>query len=246
VNPKRSLPLVKILGIDMATYKCKDCSHEIISEFCPHECEGCGSSRLETLEKFKSTEKTGNTEKVNTNTFSSILKGLLTLIPQTLWITVGVIFLIGGSGYWLSKSQPETRAIKGTTTNSSQLIPRNQSLANTQAKLKPKNSIYQYYGLATNNRQAALGLLTDAWRKEEAKKGNTGFWDSISKVDIYAIETLNQSANNATVKVWIKYHRKNGDTPCESMVFKLIFDTPKNMWLLDSAQDVVQKPLCNS
>ena len=244
MNPKRSLPLVKILGVDMATYKCKDCSHEIISEFCPHECEGCGSSRLETLEKFKSTEKTGNTEKFNSNTFSSVLKSLLTLIPIQLIILIVIIFL-GGSGYWLSKSQRDTNAINRTPTNSSQSIPRNQPLGNTQAKLNPKNSIYQYYGLATNNRQAALGLLSDTWRREEAKKGNTGFWDSITKVDIYAIETLSQSANNATLKIWIKYHNKNGETPCESMVFKLIFDPNKKMWLLDSAQDVVQKPLCN-
>lgn len=229
----------------MVTYKCKDCSHEIISESCPHECEVCGSSQVETLDRFKYNEKADPPEKVNTSTLSTVLKNLLALILQTNWIIWGVIFLIGGSTYWLSKSQLNTtNSINVTAQKSSQLLPNNQSLYN-QNKLNPKSSIYEYYGLATNNRQAALKLLSEAWRQKEAKKGNTGFWQSISKVDIYAIKTLSQSPSNATLKVWIKYYTKNGDTPCESVVFQLIFDRYKNTWLLDSAQDVVQQPLCN-
>ena len=229
----------------MATYKCKDCSHEIISKSCPHECEVCGSSQLETLDRFKYNEKAGHPEKVNTNTLSTVLKDLLALILQTHWIILGVIFLIGGSAYWLSKSHlSTTNFINVTSQKLSQLLPNNQVLHN-QSKLNPKNSIYEYYALATNNRQAALKLLSEAWRQKEAKKGNTGFWKSINKVDIYAIQTLSQSTNNATLKVWMKYHNKNGDTPCESVVFKLVFEPQKKIWLLDSAQDVVQKPLCN-
>jgi len=34
----------------MSIYKCKDCSHEVVSKTCPHECEICGSSRLALLD----------------------------------------------------------------------------------------------------------------------------------------------------------------------------------------------------
>ncbi len=46
----------------MATYKCKDCSHEEISTFCPIECEICGGSRVVLLEAFKATKKVEKVE----------------------------------------------------------------------------------------------------------------------------------------------------------------------------------------
>ncbi len=41
----------------MATYKCKDCSHEVISTSCLIECEICGSFRVVLLENFKVIKK---------------------------------------------------------------------------------------------------------------------------------------------------------------------------------------------
>lgn len=44
----------------MTIFKCRDCSHEVVSGFYPFECEICGSSNLILLDNINSTNKVNN------------------------------------------------------------------------------------------------------------------------------------------------------------------------------------------
>ena len=115
------------------------------------------------------------------------------------------------------------------------------------SSLSPKEVVQQYYQLAPVNKTAALSFLSEPWRKvEQSKEGSSArFWDSINQVDVYALKTLKQTSQSATVKAWLKYYAKGkNDTPCESVTFKVIRDNQTNQWLMDSASDVTQKMNC--
>lgn len=77
------------------------------------------------------------------------------------------------------------------------------------------------------------------------KKGGVSdnWWNSVRLVEVYAIKTLNQSANNAKIEVWLKYYMKNGDSACESRIFPLIFDRSRDKWLLDIPTDEPRQKL---
>ncbi len=79
------------------------------------------------------------------------------------------------------------------------------------------------------------------------KKGGVSdnWWNSVRLVEVYAMKTLNQSADNYKIKVWLKYYMKSGASSCESLIFKLIFARRRNEWVLDQAYDVEQKPFCS-
>ncbi|WP_013325250.1 hypothetical protein [Gloeothece verrucosa] len=55
----------------MATYKCKDCSHEIISIYRPAECDICGGNNLITLGTKLAINKGEYTMAINKDIFSS-------------------------------------------------------------------------------------------------------------------------------------------------------------------------------
>ena len=121
-----------------------------------------------------------------------------------------------------------------------------QPLVTQSQNIKPENTIIQYYKLTTTNKKAAIELLSVPWRKEAAKKIKDRWWDSVSKVEVYSFRTFAKSKTNATIKVWLKYYMKNGETACESAIFKLIYDANSNQWLMDSISDVVQKDYCDN
>jgi serine/threonine protein kinase len=151
--------------------------------------------------------------------------------PTQQWIAVGLCILsIAVYASWSSH-------IKKTPS---------QSLATQSQNTKPENTIIQYYKLTTTNKQAAIKLLSVPWRKEAAKKIKDSWWDSVSKVEVYSFRTFAKSKTNATIKVWLKYYMKNGETACESAIFKLIYDANSNQWLMDSISDVVQKDYCDN
>ncbi|EKD08044.1 protein kinase [Limnospira fusiformis KN01] len=125
-----------------------------------------------------------------------------------------------------------------------------QSSANQTAGLNsdPKQTIVRYYQLATSNRKEAIKLLSDPWRREAAKRVKDNWWDSVRKVDVYAFQTFAKNNSQAKIKVWLKYHMKNGRTPCESLIFNLVFDHRQNQWLMDSVEpnSVIQQPYCDA
>lgn len=125
-----------------------------------------------------------------------------------------------------------------------------QSSANQTAGLNsdPKQTIVRYYQLATSNRKEAIKLLSDPWRRRAAQRVNDNWWDSIRRVDVYAFQTFAKNNSKAKIKVWLKYHMKNGQTPCESLIFNLIFDQKKSTWLIDSVEpnSVIQNPYCDA
>ncbi len=121
-----------------------------------------------------------------------------------------------------------------------------QPLVAQSQNTKPENTIIQYYKLTTTNKKAAIELLSVRWRKEAAQKIKDTWWDSVSKVEVYTFRTFAKSKTNATIKVWLKYDMKNGETACESEIFKLIYDANSNQWLMDSISDVVQKDYCDN
>lgn len=53
----------------MPIYKCKLCSHEIVSSFCPSECEICDSIKLVPLEKFIAQKKSTSSTLITDKTF---------------------------------------------------------------------------------------------------------------------------------------------------------------------------------
>nr|WP_263012208.1 hypothetical protein [Laspinema sp. D2d] len=112
----------------------------------------------------------------------------------------------------------------------------------------PKQTIVRYYQLATTNRQEAIKLLSDPWRRQAATQINDNWWNSIRRVEVYAFKTFAKNNSKAKIKVWLKYQMKNGQTPCESLIFNLIFDRSRNQWLMDSVEpnSVIQNPYCNS
>ena len=110
-----------------------------------------------------------------------------------------------------------------------------KSLPTQSQKSDPKDTIIQYYTLATSNRKAAIQLLSDSRRLEAAKTfdDNLSFWLSFTKVEVDFFSTLAKSNSNATIRVGLKYYIKSGETACESRSFKLIFDSNRNQWLID-------------
>ena len=121
-----------------------------------------------------------------------------------------------------------------------------QPLVTQSQNTKPENTIIQYYKLTTTNKKAAIELLSVRWRKEATEKINNPWWDLVNKVEFYTFRTFAKSKTNATIKVWLKYDMKNGETACESRIFKLIYDANSNQWLMDSFSDVVQKDYCDN
>lgn len=125
-----------------------------------------------------------------------------------------------------------------------------QSSVNQTAGLNsdPKQTIVRYYQLATSNRKEAINLLSDPWRREAAKRVNDNWWNSVRKVEVYAFQTFAKNSSKAKIKVWLKYHMKNGQTPCESLIFNLIFDQKKSTWLMDSVEpnSVIQNRYCDA
>ncbi len=112
----------------------------------------------------------------------------------------------------------------------------------------PKQTIVRYYQLATSNRKEAIKLLSEPWRRRAAQRVNDNWWDSIRKVEVYAFQTFAKNNSKAKIKVWLKYHMKNDQTPCESLIFNLIFDQNKSTWLMDSVEpnSVIQNPYCDA
>lgn len=149
------------------------------------------------------------------------------------WLVLGLcIFSISVYSSWQSYVQnPATSSSQSTAQNSD-----------------PKQTIVKYYQLATTNRQEAIKLLSDPWRREAATRINDNWWNSIRRVEVYAFKTFAKNNSKAKIKVWLKYHMKNGQTPCESLIFNLIFDRTRNQWLMDSVEpnSVIQNPYCNS
>ena len=125
-----------------------------------------------------------------------------------------------------------------------------QSSANQTVGLNsdPKETIVRYYQLATSNRQEAIELLSDPWRQEAARNVNDSWWDSVRRVEVYAFQTFAKNDSKAKIKVWLKYYMKNGQTPCESLIFNLIFDQEKSTWLMDSIEpdSVIQNLYCDT
>ena len=121
------------------------------------------------------------------------------------------------------------------------------ALNRTETTSAPEDTIVRYYQLATSNRKEAIKLLSDSWRRIAAKRVNDNWWDSIIKVEVYALKTFSKSNSKAKVKVWLKYSMKNGQTSCESLIFNLIFSRTKNEWLMDSVEpdSIIQKPSCD-
>ncbi len=131
------------------------------------------------------------------------------------------------------------------------VIDKKQQLSQKQTVAQnsdPKQTIVRYYQLATSNRKEAIQLLSDPWRREAAKRVNDNWWDSIRRVEVYAFQTFAKNNSKAKIKVWLKYHMKNGQTPCESLTFNLIFDGRQNKWLMDSVEpnSVIQQPSCDA
>lgn len=177
-------------------------------------------------------------------TIQSFKLALAKIRPIKTGISILAILLLLFLGYWLGNSKfldpiwfQEHKKKSPQSFNSS-----------AQIKLTPKETIKKYYELATTDKKAAIELLSDRWRQIEKQKKNKSpdnWWNSIRKVEVYAIKTLNQSANNAKIEVWLKYYMKNGDSACESRIFPLIFDRSRNKWLLDLPTDEpVQKLFC--
>ena len=155
-------------------------------------------------------------------------------------VLVGGIFIIALILTQRNHMGIATHMLKGSTSQSG-------TTTKVTSSLSPKEVVQQYYQLAPTNKSAALALLSELWRKEEqSKEGSSAkFWDSINQVDVYALKTLKQTSQFATVKAWLKYYPKDkNDTPCESITFKVIHDSQTNQWLMDSASDVVQKMNC--
>lgn len=118
----------------------------------------------------------------------------------------------------------------------------------SQPPLTPQQTVAKYYELATSNREAALDLISERWKKAEKKNKEEGlkFWNTIDEVKIYGTETLEQSPNRVVVKVWLQYYMKYEDyTPCETRTFELKLDRSQNKWILYLPRDVVQKPYCD-
>ena len=141
----------------------------------------------------------------------------------------------------LIKPQSYIPRSHNNTTSSSAL----NRTGNTSA---PEDTIVRYYQLAPSNRQEAIKLLSDSWRRRAAQRVNDNWWDSIRRVDVYAFQTFAKNNSKAKIKVWLKYHMKNGQTPCESLIFNLIFDQNKSTWLIDSVEpnSVIQNPYCDA
>ncbi len=118
----------------------------------------------------------------------------------------------------------------------------------SQPPLTPQQTVAKYYELATSNREAALELMSERWKKAEKENWEEGlkFWNTLEQVKVYNTEILEQSSNTVVVKAWLQYYIKYKDyTPCETLIFKLVLDTNQNKWVLSSARDVVQKPYCD-
>jgi len=112
----------------------------------------------------------------------------------------------------------------------------------------PKQIIVRYYNLAPKDRRAAINLLSDSWRQEAAENVNDNWWDSVRKVEVYAFRTFAKNNSQAKIKIWLKYHMRNGQTSCESLIFNLIFNQQKSTWLIDSIEpnSVIQNPYCDT
>ncbi|MGL4501899.1 MAG: hypothetical protein ACRCU2_22715 [Planktothrix sp.] len=148
--------------------------------------------------------------------------------------------LIQPQSYNISQFQNTSPSALNTTGNTPLNTTGNPSSA-------PEDTIVRYYQLATSNKQEAIQLLSEPWRRREAQKGTDNWWDSIRKIEVYYFETFAKNNSQAKVKVWLKYHMKNGQTPCESLIFNLIFDGNRNTWLMDSVESnsVLQNPYCD-
>ncbi len=141
-----------------------------------------------------------------------------------------------------NSSQTATQSTAKSQNNTS-----SSALNRTETTSAPEDTIVRYYQLAPSNKKEAIQLLSDPWRREAAKRVNDNWWDSIRKVEVYAFQTFAKNNNQAKVKVWLKYNMRNGETPCESLIFNLIFDPNKNTWLMDSVEpnSIIQKPSCD-
>jgi len=119
-------------------------------------------------------------------------------------------------------------------------------LAETESqKTDPKNTIIQYYKLATTNRKAALQLVSDSFRQEKVKVSDYSWWESMSKIEVYKFIVLDNSQSNATIQIWLKYYMASGETVCESSIVRLVLDN-KNTWLINTVSNVEQKPFCDN
>jgi hypothetical protein len=145
------------------------------------------------------------------------------------WIAVGLcIFSLFSMSLVLWQDQVIKTALESLLTKSQ------------DQKSDPKNTILQYYKLATTNRKAAIQLLSDPLTQKEAEIVNdsSSFWGSVSKVEVDSFSTLAKSNSNATIRVWLKYYIKSGETSCESENVKLIFDPNRNQWLIEQVSNV--------
>lgn len=156
------------------------------------------------------------------------------------WVIIGSV-VVGSLVIAALLIQPESYHISWFKDNSSPILNRT---GNTSA---PEDTIVRYYQLATSNRQEAIQLLSDPWRRREAQRVKDNWWDSVKTVEVYYFQTFAKNNSQAKTKVWLKYYTKNGQTSCESLIFNLIFDSNKNTWLMDSVESnsVIQNPYCN-
>lgn len=116
-----------------------------------------------------------------------------------------------------------------------------------QPRLTPQQTVAKYYELATYDREAALELIGESWKRAERKNKEEGikFWSSIEQVRVYGTDIIEQSSNRVIVKVWLQYYMKYEDyNPCETRTFDVRLNTD-NQWVLHLPIDVVQKPSCD-
>ncbi|TVU51995.1 MAG: hypothetical protein EA414_19900 [Arthrospira sp. PLM2.Bin9] len=117
----------------------------------------------------------------------------------------------------------------------------------SQPRLTPQQTVAKYYELATHDRESALELIGESWKKAERQNREEGikFWNSIEQVRVYGTDIIEQSSNRVIVKVWLQYYMKYEDyNPCETRTFDVRLNT-ENQWILHLPMDVVQKPSCD-
>ncbi|MGL4500277.1 MAG: hypothetical protein ACRCU2_14520 [Planktothrix sp.] len=156
------------------------------------------------------------------------------------WVIIGSV-VAGSLVIAALLIQPQSYHISRFKNTSSSALNRT---GNTSA---PEDTIVRYYQLAPSNRQEAIQLLSDPWRRREAQRVKDNWWNSVKTVEVYYSQTFAKNNSQAKVKVWLKYHMKNGQTPCESLIFNLIFDGNRNSWLMDNVEpnSVIQNLYCD-
>lgn len=110
--------------------------------------------------------------------------------------------------------------------------------------LTPSNSVEQFIRtyfqeINSRNYENTWSLLSDAFKASTNSPQNGGyqgymdFWNTVDRVEILEIKTLEQSSQSAEVFVAANYHYKNGVTTTGEQTFYFIYDFTRNTWLFD-------------